>query len=78
MNDLKNRLFEVVAQVFGANQSEISIESDPDTIDGWDSVGHLNLMMAVEKAFEVKFKTDQITQLDSVEKIFNALQETGI
>lgn len=75
MNDRKNRLFEVVAQVFDANQSEISLESDPDTIDGWDSVGHLNLMMAIEKAFGVKFETKQIIQLDSVEKIFEALEK---
>lgn len=75
MKELENRLINVIAQVFNVSQAEVSLKSDPDNIDGWDSVGHLNLMMAIEKAFGVKFETKQIIQLDSVEKIFEALEK---
>ena len=32
-------------------------------IDGWDSLGHINLIIAVEKQFKIKFATAEISRL---------------
>jgi acyl carrier protein len=40
--------------------------SDPMTaadVDGWDSLGHINLIIAVEKRFKIKFSTAEISRL---------------
>ena len=40
--------------------------TDPMTaadIDGWDSLGHINLIIAIEKQFKIKFATAEISKL---------------
>lgn len=37
-------------------------------IAAWDSVGHMNLVSAVEKAFDIMMLTDDIIDLSSFEK----------
>ena len=72
---VNERLAKVISDVFEVDQSQVTLQSDVDSIDGWDSLGHLNLIMAVEKEFGVRFPTEQMVLLDSVEKIQNTLRE---
>jgi acyl carrier protein len=37
-----------------------------DDIPGWDSVGHMNLVMELESHFGIRFDMDEIVGLDSV------------
>jgi len=38
------------------------------SITAWDSVGHLNLIAALEEAFDIMMDTDDIIDLSSYEK----------
>ena len=44
-------------------------------IAGWDSVGHMNLIAAIEDAFDIMMDTDDIIDLSSFEKGMEILQE---
>ena len=46
-------LSEVVAQAFGVEPDGIDESSSPETVEGWDSMGHLNLIAALEKRFNI-------------------------
>ncbi len=37
-------------------------------IESWDSVGHMNLVAALEEAFDIMMDTDDIIDLSSYEK----------
>ena len=37
-------------------------------VELWDSVGHMNLVAALEEAFEIMMETDDIIDLSSYEK----------
>lgn len=37
-------------------------------IEAWDSVGHMNLVAALEEAFDIMMDTDDIIDLSSYEK----------
>ena len=37
-------------------------------IEAWDSVGHMNLVAALEEAFDIMMDTDDIIDLSSFEK----------
>ena len=37
-------------------------------IDAWDSVGHMQLIAALEEAFDIMFDTDDIIDFNSYEK----------
>ena len=72
------RLARIVSKLFKKNPADITLDSDMDSIEGWDSLSHLNLIMTLEKEFKVQFHTDQIILLNSVGKIQQALQQKGV
>lgn len=54
-----NNLYEKLTEVFRATFEDSSIELTPkttaDDIEGWDSLSHVNLIMAVEIKFGIDF-----------------------
>lgn len=66
---LSRRVVEVVADILGMKAAELRPESSPDTVDGWDSIRHLDLMIALEQEFGVVFAAQEIEEADSVEAI---------
>lgn len=52
------------------------VETDSvETIESWDSVRHLNLIMAIEERFGLTFEADEIPALISVKAIQTALDK---
>ena len=37
-----------------------------EQVEGWDSVAHVNLITAVEKAFKMRFSTKEVKSLGNV------------
>lgn len=64
-----------IAQVFGIPVEQVLPESTPDTIESWDSLQHLNLVLALEQEFSIQFSPEEIEQLLSVELIAMLVEE---
>ncbi len=62
-----DRVRSIVADVLQIPLQEVGPESSPDTIEGWDSLQHLNLVLALEQDFGVQFSPEEIEQLLSVQ-----------
>lgn len=59
-------LGEVFRDVFGADAPEPRPEFTAEDVDGWDSLNHVRLIIAVERAFAVRFSTREISGLKNV------------
>jgi acyl carrier protein len=57
------RLREVMAAVFGIEPSTIGSDASSALIAEWDSVRHLQLMLAIEEEFDIQFDTDELVSL---------------
>lgn len=66
---------EVVSRVFGVERGSLDESSCPETVEGWDSMGHLNLVAALEKAFNVSIDIGDAMEMGSVLKIRQILLE---
>lgn len=64
-----------MADVLGVNAAAIDEDSSPDTIATWDSLRHMNLMLALEEEFSVKLKDEDIMTLISYPLILLTLKE---
>lgn len=73
-NDNLVRLRRVFHETFNIEPSSVVEETVQNDIPQWDSLGHLRLMMAVEKEFKVKLQTSTITQIQTVEALLHALE----
>ena len=64
-----DKIRQLASDVFEVPLSEILPESSPDTISTWDSLHHLNLVLALEQEFAIQFTPEEIEQLLSIELI---------
>ncbi|MCH8839909.1 MAG: acyl carrier protein [Planctomycetes bacterium] len=64
---------QTVAEVFFVDAQQVSGESSPESIPAWDSMGHLNLVLAMEQKFGMTFDSEEIPQLTSVQAIAEAV-----
>jgi acyl carrier protein len=63
MNPLQSELQEVFRRVFDDDELVITESTSAADVDGWDSMAHINLIIAVEKRFGVKFTGGEIAAL---------------
>jgi len=54
---------QVASDVFGVPAASLSEKSSPDTVEAWDSVQHLSLVMALEERFNVQFAPEDVEKL---------------
>lgn len=52
-----------MAQIFNVEVSSISEASSPQEIERWDSLRHMQLILAIEDEFGVTFSDDDIPNL---------------
>lgn len=74
----ENELKEVLSKVFDTDIVNITEDASPDTVDSWDSLRHLNLVLALEEAFDIEFTEDQTIEIASYQLIKTILKEHGI
>ncbi|MGH7419888.1 MAG: acyl carrier protein [Candidatus Rokuibacteriota bacterium] len=69
---------EVVSHVFGVDPDSVDASSSPETVEGWDSMGHLNLVAALEKRFNVSIDIGDTMEMASVQRIREILLDYGV
>jgi acyl carrier protein len=65
----QERITQIVASIFHLPAGSITPETSPQTVPAWDSVEHLNLILALEQEFQITFEPEDIEQLTSVAAI---------
>jgi acyl carrier protein len=56
----------MASDLFGVPVEQITAASSPQTIENWDSIQHLNLVLAVEEKFSVQLSPEEIEEMKSV------------
>lgn len=74
----EHKLKEVLARIFNVSIDTITADASPDTIENWDSLRHMNLVLALEEEFGVDLTDDQVVEIISYKLIKIVLQEHGI
>lgn len=64
-----NQVRNITADVLGIDARKITPDSAPDNIDIWDSVQHLNLVLALEERFNTSFEPEEIDSMKTVGSI---------
>lgn len=72
---LTDQIRRLVADVLRVPVEQLGPRSSPDDIESWDSLRHLNLVLAIEQEFELQFTPEEIEQLLSVELIELLVEE---
>ena len=63
MNDVGARVQEIFRSVFGDPSIELRDDMTADDVDGWDSLAHINLIVALERGLGIRFATAEISKM---------------
>jgi len=58
-----SRVLEIATDVL---QAGVTPESSPETVESWDSVHHLNLVLALEEEYGFEFSPEEMDQAKTV------------
>ena len=56
----------IASDVFGVPASKLSTGSSPETVENWDSMQHLNLVLAIEEKFGLQLDPEEIEQMKTI------------
>lgn len=60
----------VLADIFGVSATNLQPASSPDTVESWDSIRHLDMVIALEQEFGIGFTAQEIEEAVTIEAIF--------
>ena len=63
---IRGRLGQIFREVFDDDSIEIHDSVTSKDIEEWDSLNHINLIVAVERDFKVKFTMKEVSSLANV------------
>ena len=75
MSDRVERIRNVVSNVLDVPLASVSADTKAEDVENWDSLGQMNVMLALEEEFGVNFAPEQIMGLLSIQAIESALRE---
>jgi acyl carrier protein len=75
MNDIDSKVRQVAADVFGTSADQITAQSSPQTIESWDSVQHLNLVLALEQELNVRIEPEEIERMKTIGDVIELVKE---
>jgi acyl carrier protein len=60
MENNKSRIFLVMSSVFETEHESVNEESSVDNVENWDSIRHLNLILALEEEFVITIPDEEV------------------
>jgi acyl carrier protein len=56
----------IASDIFGVPTAKLTVDSSPETVETWDSVQHLNLVLALEEKFSMQLAPEEIEQMKTL------------
>jgi len=74
---VKTEVIGVIADITGVAANDINTDSSVENIEAWDSMAHVNIVLAIENRFGVTIPLEQAALLMSVAEICEYLDANG-
>ena len=70
----EKQIVQVIADVLNIPAERVTPDCSPQNVEGWDSVQHLNLVLAIEQAAGIQLDPEEIEQMQSVGGILEVVR----
>ncbi len=72
--ELQDKLNEIFCVVFDDDDIKITPEVTANDVDGWDSLSHVNLIVAIESNFNIRFSQKELLTFKNVGDLLNSIR----
>lgn len=73
--EVKKELQEIFRDIFDDEELVITEETTAEDIEDWDSLTHIQLIVAIEKKFQIKFSAAEIKSSENVGEFVKMIEE---
>ncbi len=74
MSDLFSSIQQAFQKAFDIDPQSVTMQTVPDDIPGWDSVGHLTLASTLESTLKMSFDVDELMEMENVREIVRIVE----
>ncbi len=72
--ELQSRLNEIFREVFDNDDINITPEMTANDVEGWDSLSHVNLIVAIENKFKITFTQKEALGFNNVGALMRCIE----
>lgn len=73
MSNTEQELKKLMANLFRCSEDELTPETGPGDINGWDSLGHVSLMTEIQNQFGKHIPVEDAIEIESLADIVGLL-----
>lgn len=74
-NDILKRVEEIFREELEIEDLELNDETTADDVEEWDSLSHIQLIVSIEKEFNLKFTSREIMSWANVGEMIDCIQK---
>jgi acyl carrier protein len=72
---MKERIIDVISRTMEVPAESLSAASSPATVEKWDSLKHMNMVLALEEEFGIRLNDERIMKMVTVGAIVETVSE---
>ena len=69
-----HKIIKIIQNAFPSHLEKITLETTPNDVDEWDSLGQIMLVQVIEDELNISFELDELLNFDSVKSIIEIVQ----
>ncbi len=69
-----NKIKEIMSSVFKVDTHSINDQTTIETLENWDSLTHLNLIMSLEESFDVTIEDTEMAEMISYDIVTRVIK----
>ena len=69
---MTDKIIQIISEVL---KTEVNANTSQATCEKWDSLQHLNIIIALEEAFDISFEPEEIIEMSDVATIERLIQQ---
>ena len=78
MSDILETIIRIISKETRCVESDLTLDSAVGDVPGWDSLGNVRVIAAVEDHFKLTFTVEETLEIESVEDFVDILRDRGI
>lgn len=75
--EVYERMIPIFQDVFDDDTLMVQASTAASDVDGWDSLAHIRLIVALEQAFQVRFRAAEVSRFQRVEDVVASIIAKG-